>query len=51
MTDRQPPPIALVDVDERVLEQLVQAALTDADADDVTPRLTGGSAWTPARVD
>ena len=40
----------MVTVDEVVLKQLVQAAITDASADEVTPPLTPGAAWTPTRV-
>lgn len=43
--------LALVAVDEVVLEALVDAATQDASADDVTPRLAGDSAWTPARIE
>lgn len=50
MTREQRPSVSLVAVDEIVLEQLVQAATTDAAADDVTPPLTAGGAWTPCRV-
>jgi RimJ/RimL family protein N-acetyltransferase len=42
--------VALVAVDDTVLAQLVHAATTDAVADEVTPPLTAGRAWTPARV-
>lgn len=42
--------MTLVAVDETVLEKLVHAATTDAAADEVTPPLTPGSDWTPARV-
>lgn len=42
--------LALVAPDEPVLEALVRAATTDASADEVTPPLTRGSAWTPARI-
>ena len=42
--------VALVAVDDTVLAQLVHAATTDAVADEVTPPLTAGSAWTSARV-
>lgn len=42
--------VDLVGVDEAVLERLVHAATTDAAADEVTPPLTPGPAWTPARV-
>jgi len=43
-------PGALVTVDHTVLEQLVEAATTDATADEVTPALTAGPAWTPTRI-
>ncbi|THJ65775.1 GNAT family N-acetyltransferase [Arthrobacter echini] len=42
--------VRLVAVDEDVLERLVQAATTGAAADDVTPPLTRGDAWTPMRI-
>ncbi len=42
--------VALVTVDDTVLEQLVEAAITDASADEVTPPLTAGPAWTPTRI-
>lgn len=42
--------VALVTVDDTVLEQLVEAATTDASADAVTPPLTAGPAWTPTRI-
>ena len=41
---------ALVTVDHIVLDQLVEAATTDASADEVTPPLTAGPAWTPTRI-
>jgi len=44
------PQVALVAVDDAVLEQLVEAAITDASADDVTPTLTADPAWTPTRT-
>jgi RimJ/RimL family protein N-acetyltransferase len=44
------PYVVLVAVDETVLTQLVHAATTDTMADEVTPPLTAGQAWTPARV-
>jgi RimJ/RimL family protein N-acetyltransferase len=44
------PPVALVAVDDSVLEQLVRAATTEAAADEVTPPLTTGPSWTPTRV-
>ncbi len=42
--------VALVTVDDLVLEQLVEAATTDASADEVTPPSTVGPAWTPTRI-
>ena len=42
---------ALVPVDEEVLDALVRAATTDADADEVTPALTVGQQWSPERID
>ena len=42
--------IDLVAVDDAVLEDLVQAATTDASADEVTPPLTPGPAWTQPRI-
>jgi len=44
------PQVALVAVDDNVLEQLVEAATTDAAADEVTPPQTAGQAWTPTRI-
>lgn len=41
--------VALVPVDEAVLAELVLAATTDADPDEVTPAL--GRGWTAERVD
>jgi RimJ/RimL family protein N-acetyltransferase len=42
--------VALVAVDDTVLAQLVHVATTDGRADEVTPPLTAGGAWTSARV-
>jgi len=42
--------VALVTVDDAVLEQLVEAAITDASPDEVTPPVTAGPAWTPTRI-
>lgn len=42
--------VNLVGVDHSVLEQLVEVATTDASADEVTPPLTAGAAWTPIRI-
>lgn len=40
----------LAPVDEAVLGVLVEAAFADADADEVTPPLSGSSVWTPERM-
>ena len=50
MSSEAPSPVGLIAVDEVVLEQLVHAAVSDASADEVTPPLSAGSEWTPARV-
>lgn len=50
VTDQMRPLPVLVAVRDAVLEQLVQAATSDASADDVTPPLTAGEAWTAVRV-
>jgi RimJ/RimL family protein N-acetyltransferase len=42
--------VELVDVDEGVLEHLVDVATTDAAADEVTPPVTDGPAWTAERI-
>lgn len=42
--------VALVEVDDVVLEKLVRAATEGADADEVTPRQTAGPIWTPTSV-
>jgi len=44
------PSVALVAVDNTVLEHLVQAATNGAAADEVTPALTAGRSWTPTRI-
>jgi RimJ/RimL family protein N-acetyltransferase len=51
VTDHQGVSVALVPVDEAVLEQLVAAATSDADPDEVTPPVTTGEAWEPARIE
>jgi RimJ/RimL family protein N-acetyltransferase len=43
--------VELRPVDEDLLERLVQAAVTDASADEVTPPLTPGDEWTPERLE
>ena len=50
MAAEQTSSVVLVAVDDTVLAQLVQAATTDALADEVTPPLTAGRAWTADRV-
>ena len=50
VTSESPSPVGLIAVDEVVLEQLVQAAVSDASPDEVTPPLSAGALWTPARV-
>lgn len=40
----------LIPVDDEVLDQIVDAATTDASADDVTPRLSAANEWTPERI-
>lgn len=42
--------VTLAVVDEDVLEELVHAATTGADPDEVTPPLTAGSGWTSERT-
>lgn len=44
-------PVALVNVDDDVLERLVHAATTSAGPDEVTPPLTPEPGWTPIRVE
>jgi RimJ/RimL family protein N-acetyltransferase len=44
------PAVTLVDVDELTLDRLVNAAITDAAADEVTPPATTGDEWSPARI-
>jgi RimJ/RimL family protein N-acetyltransferase len=48
--DKKGLPVTLVGVDEAVLEDLVEVATSDAAADEVTPRVTPGGGWTPARL-
>lgn len=50
MAAEQTSSVVLVAVDDTVLAQLVHAATTDALADEVTPPLTAGRAWTSERV-
>jgi RimJ/RimL family protein N-acetyltransferase len=44
------PTVTLAGVDEAVLHELIGLATTQAAADEVTPRLTAGPGWSPARV-
>lgn len=44
------PAVALLDVSEDVLEQLLELALRDADADEVTPPLGTTAGWTTDRI-
>lgn len=46
-----PNTVTLVDVDETVLADMVDAAIHDAEPDEVTPPLDDGLAWTQARLD
>jgi RimJ/RimL family protein N-acetyltransferase len=41
----------LVDIDDAVLDEMVDAARTVQNANEVTPPLTPGEAWTPERID
>jgi RimJ/RimL family protein N-acetyltransferase len=43
--------VTLVDVDETVLADMVDAAVHDADPDEVTPPIDDGGEWTDARLD
>jgi len=45
----QPMP-ELIPVDDGVLDQIVDAAITDASADEVTPPLSAANEWTPERI-
>lgn len=44
------PAVALLDVTEAVLEQLLELALRDADADEVTPPLGATAGWNTDRI-
>jgi RimJ/RimL family protein N-acetyltransferase len=50
VTTEDPSSVGLIAVDEVVLEQLVHVAVSDASADEVTPPLSAGPEWTPARI-
>ena len=40
----------LIPVDDAVLDRIVDAAITDASADEVTPPLSAANEWTPERI-
>jgi len=42
--------VTLADVNEPTLERLVDAAVTDASANDVTPPVTAGDGWSAGRI-
>ena len=44
------PAVTFLDVDELTLDRLVNAAITDAAANEVTPPVTTGDEWSPARI-
>ena len=44
------PAVALLDVSEAILDQLLELALRDADADEVTPPLGTTAGWTTDRI-
>ncbi|MEC5190909.1 MULTISPECIES: GNAT family N-acetyltransferase [unclassified Arthrobacter] len=48
--DPYPPPVLLIDVSGRVLEQLLTVAIQDADADEVTPPLGSATGWNSERI-
>jgi RimJ/RimL family protein N-acetyltransferase len=50
VTETKARSVELIPVDDVVLDLLVRAAVTAASADDVTPPLTPGRAWTEVRV-
>ena len=50
LNEPRPRSVSLVPVDEDVLAQLVAVATSAATAGEVTPPLTPGDDWTPARV-
>jgi RimJ/RimL family protein N-acetyltransferase len=51
VTDQERASVALVAIDEAVLERLVHAATTDADAGEVTPPIGAGNEWESVRVE
>jgi RimJ/RimL family protein N-acetyltransferase len=44
------PAVILLDADELTLDRLVNAAITDAAANEVTPPVTTGGGWSPAWI-
>ncbi len=50
MRAAEPFAVALVGVDEPILARLVDAAISDASANEVTAPITTGPEWSPARV-
>lgn len=50
MTPVDQPMPELIPVDDGVLDQIVDAAITDASADEVTPPLSAANEWTPERI-
>ena len=46
-----PNTVTLVEVDEAVLADMVDAAIHDAEPDEVTPPIDDGTEWTDARLD
>lgn len=50
MSAADDPAVTLVDVDELILDRLVNAAITDAAANEVTPPVTTGDQWSPTRI-
>lgn len=51
MADGDLIPVRLAPVDDDVLERMVQAALADASANELTPPLTPGEEWTDERIE
>ena len=50
MTPADQPMPELIPVDDGVLDQIVDAAIADASADEVTPPLSAANEWTPERI-
>jgi RimJ/RimL family protein N-acetyltransferase len=51
LTAPEPPGVELLPIDEDVLARLVDAAMSDAAPDEVTPPLTPGDDWSPERLE